>query len=217
MKKNMIMLLILMLWASPAAAQQAAEAQTPETRWRNSTPGSVQATGTYRWTATPVRENMSISSHPRAAHSTSNGLPSRNASRWNPIILNKKDYFGEVNYAYRDVVLFNMYTRGMYHNLDHFAFGPDDSTTPSPNLVDLNPNDQYAVENQLKRAFIRFKTSDFPFHLYADVTTLKRDGTVQQRFMRGFTGGLDLVSQSRDIDWNTTGGPDGSQQPLGTR
>ena len=37
--------------------------------------------------------------------------------------LNSKDYFGELDYAFRDVVLFNMYTRGMYHNLDHFSSG----------------------------------------------------------------------------------------------
>ncbi len=202
MKKNMIILLFLLLWASPAAAQPAAEAQTPESLEEF----SARISAGY--------SNISFDRNPRAGEyeylkSSAGGALDL---EWTPLpqrlslesyYLNQKDYFGEMNYAFRDVVLVNMYTRGLYHNLDHYAFGPDDLTTPSPSFVDLNPNDQYAVENKIKRAFIRFKTPDFPFHLYADVTTLEREGTIQQRFMRGFTGGLDLVSRSRDIDWNT--------------
>jgi hypothetical protein len=201
-KKNMIILLFLLLWASPAAAQLAAEAQTPE---------SLEE---FNARLSAGYSNVSLDRNPRAGEYEylKSSLGGALDLEWTPLpqrfslesyYLNQKDYFGEMNYAYRDVVLFNMYTRGMYHNLDHYTFGPDDPTTPSPSFVDLNPNDQYAVENQLKRAFIRFKTPDFPLHLYADVTTLERNGTIQQRFMRGFTGGLDLVSQSRDIDWNT--------------
>lgn len=198
----MIILLFLLLWASPAAAQLAAEAQTPE---------SLEE---FNARLSAGYSNVSLDRNPRAGEYEylKSSLGGALDLEWTPLpqrfslesyYLNQKDYFGEMNYAYRDVVLFNMYTRGMYHNLDHYTFGPDDPTTPSPSFVDLNPNDQYAVENQLKRAFIRFKTPDFPLHLYADVTTLERNGTIQQRFMRGFTGGLDLVSQSRDIDWNT--------------
>jgi hypothetical protein len=116
--------------------------------------------------------------------------------------LNSKDYFGELDYAYKDLVLFNMYTRSMYHNLDHYRFGPDDPTTPSPSLTDLNPNDFYGIQDKMERAFIRFKTPDFPFHLFADVQTLYREGQAQQRFLRGYTGGLNKVSQSRNVNWD---------------
>ena len=117
--------------------------------------------------------------------------------------LNNKDYFGEADYAFKDIVIFNGYTRGVFHNLDHYVLGPDDPTTPSPSFTDMNPGALYSVENTMRRAYIRFKTPDFPFHLYADVWTVDREGTIQQIFLRGFTGGLNIVSQSRDIDWNT--------------
>lgn len=197
MKKNGIILLLLMLWASRAAAQEA-----------------VESLEDFNGGIGLGYSDVSLTRNPRAAEyeylkSSAGGavdlewapLPQR--FRLESFYLNQKDYFGELNYAYRDTMLFNMYTRGMYHNLNHDTFGPDDPTTSSPSFVDLNPTDQYAVENQMGRAFVRLKTPDFPFHLYADVTTLERKGTVQQRFMRGFTGGLDLVSRSRDIDWNT--------------
>ena len=139
MKKNLIILLLLLLWASPAAAQQAAEAQTPESLEDIQRTAQCWATATYHWTAVLVQENTSISSHRWAAHWTSNGTPLPHRFSLESYYLNQKDYFGEMNYAYRDVVLFNMYTREMYHNLDHFSFGPDDPTTPSPSFVDKNP------------------------------------------------------------------------------
>ena len=116
--------------------------------------------------------------------------------------LNSKDYFGEMDYAYRDVVLFNGYTRNMFHNLNHYSFGPT-PTTPGVTFTDKDPAARYGIENQLSRAVIRFKIPHFPFHLFAEVLTIDRQGTIQQRFLREFTGNLDKVSESRDIDWNT--------------
>ncbi len=65
------------------------------------------------------------------------------------------------------------------------------------------PTDQYGIESQVRKGFVRFKIPDFPFHLYASATTSDREGKVQQIFLRGFTGGLDKVSQTRQIDWNS--------------
>ncbi|NTW37655.1 MAG: MtrB/PioB family outer membrane beta-barrel protein, partial [Syntrophobacteraceae bacterium] len=59
------------------------------------------------------------------------------------------------------------------------------------------------IESQMRRAFIRFKTPDFPFHLFADVQTLDRKGLVQQRFLRGDFSAMDKVSRSRSVDWET--------------
>ncbi len=203
MKKYTILLLMFMLWASAAAGQQAPQAKEPGSRadvfeglvgpaynWVDSE-GSTRAAeyeylkssfgGDLRLEYDPLPQRFSIDTH----------------------YLNQKDYFGEMDYAYRDIVLFNFLARGVYHNLDHLTFGPDDLTTPSPSFTDLDPNAEYALENALRRGSIRFKTPDFPFHIYADATTIDRTGTIQQRFLRGFTGGLDKVSQSRDIDWSS--------------
>jgi len=115
--------------------------------------------------------------------------------------LNQKDYFGEVDYAWKDIVLLNGYMRGLYHNLDHYILGPDDPTTPMPSFTDLNPGAAYNVENALRSGSLRLKTPDFPFHLYANVRTIDREGTIQQIFL---SPPLNEISQSREIDWNTT-------------
>jgi hypothetical protein len=192
-----------MLWASAASAQQAAELK-----------GSASPAEVFEGIMGPTYHWVSQEGNARADEydylkSTGGGnlqfeydpLPQRFGIETH--YLSQKDYFGELDYAYRDVVLVNFLTRGVYHNLDHFSIGPDDPTTASPSFTDLNPDDLYAVENQMRRGFIRFKTPDFPFHLYADALTIDREGKVQQRFMRGFTGGLNVVSQSRGIDWNS--------------
>jgi hypothetical protein len=203
MKKHLLILLMVMLWASAAPAQQSAEPKGPVSpaevfegligptyHWV-SQEGSERA-DEYDYLKSTVGGNLQFEYDP---------LPQRFGIETHYI--SQKDYFGELDYAYRDVVLVNFLTRGVYHNLDHFTFAPDDPATAAPSFTDLNPEDLYATENQLRKGFIRFKTPDFPFHLYADATTTDREGKVQQRFLRGFTGGLNLVSQTRAIDWNS--------------
>ncbi len=198
MKKYTILLLIFVLWASAAAGQEAPGEKAdvfegfigPAYNW-------VQADGNTR----ADEYEYLKSSFGGDVHLEYDPLPQRFSLETH--YLNQKDYFGEMDYAYRDIVLFNFLARGVYHNLDHLRFGTDDLTTPSPSFTDLDPNGQYALENALRRASIRFKTPDFPFHIYADATTVDRTGTIQQRFLRGFTGGLDKVSQSRDLDWSS--------------
>jgi hypothetical protein len=197
-----------MLWASPVVAQQAAGTRTAETK-------GVEGLEAFEGRISLGYRSIQQDGNPAHAgefdYLKSSAIGALDFE-WDPLphrfvfesyYLNSKDYFVETDYAFKDIVLFNWYTRGLFHNLDHYSFGPDDLTTPSPSFTDLNPGDLYSVENQLRRGFIRLKTPDFPFHLYAEMRTVDREGTIQQRFMRGFTGGLDKVSQSRNIDWNT--------------
>jgi hypothetical protein len=207
MKKTILIFIVFMLWASLAAAEQAAGENTSEAQ-------STEGPGTdfegrigvgYRWitqNGNPIAgEYDFIKSSPTGALDLEyDPLPHRFVLESN--FLNNKDYFGEMDYAYKDVVLFDAYARDLFHNLSHYNFGPA-STDPKVSFTDKNPGAEYNIENQMRRAFIRFKTPDFPFHLYAEVVTVDREGTVQQRFLREFTGNLDKVSESRDIDWNT--------------
>ena len=211
MKKTMIALLMIMLWASLAMAQQAgdqpaqvpaAEAQAEVSKevfdarvgldYRGVTQKDNARAGEYEYLKSSGGGALDIEYDP---------LPHRFVLE--SYVLNQKDYYGSVDYSYRDVVLFNMYTRDLYHNLQHYRFGPDDTATTSISSTDKNPDDLYGLENKMRRAFIRFKTPDFPFHLYANIVTVDREGTIQQRFLRGYTGSLERVSQSREVDWNS--------------
>jgi len=206
MKKTILTLIVFMLWVSLAAAEQAANDRTSEAQSTEASGADFEgrAGAGYRWMSqngNPIAGEYDFikSSVTGALDLEYDPLPHRFVLE--SYFLNHKDYFGEMDYAYRDVVIFNGYVRDMFHNLSHYNFGPP-STTPGVTFTDKDPGAEYGIENQLRRAFIRFKTPDFPFHLYAEVLTVDREGTIQQRFLRG-SSGLDVVSQSRDIDWNT--------------
>ncbi len=206
MKKNLLILMTLMLWASPVVAQQTGGATSP------SVPApeqqevlEVEAILGY-WSVTNGG-NPRVARYDYLKSSVAGGL----SVEWDPLphrflfessALNRKDYFGLMDYAYRDVVVFNVYGRGLYHNLNHVSLGLDDPLTASPGFVDRNPGAEYAVENKLRGAFLRLKTPDFPLHFYVDAQTYDRAGTIQQRFMLD-PGSINKVSQSREIDWST--------------
>ena len=206
MKKIILIFIVFMLWVSLAAAEQASSELTSEAQ-STETPGADfegRIGVGYRWMTqkgNPIAGEYDFikSSATGALDMEYDPLPHRFVLE--SYFLNHKDYFGEMDYAYKDVVLFNGYARDMFHNLNHYNLGPA-STTPNLSFTDKDPGAEYGIENQLRRAFIRFKTPDFPFHLYAEVITVDREGTIQQRFLNG-SSGLDIVSQSRDIDWNT--------------
>jgi hypothetical protein len=203
MKKYLILMFVVLFWASPAMAQQAGGSADfePQEQVFNGRIGP-----SYYWVQ---RDRSARAGEYEFLEKSVGGVLQ---TEWDPLphrfsldtnYLNRKDYFGEMDYAYRDVVVVDLLTRGVFHNLDHLGLGADDPTTPSPSFTDLNPADQYGVESQLRKGFIRFKYPDFPFHVYAEAITIDREGKIQQLFLRGFTGGLDKVSQTRDIDWNS--------------
>jgi opacity protein-like surface antigen len=200
MKKFIVMMAaaVLMAWASPLMAQTGPEGDlvaAPEVRIGGGNYG-IKHTGD-----SIAGEYLYLKSSPAGELEF----------EWDPLphrfvlesyYLNPKDYFGEIDYSYRDLVVFNGYTRGLFHNLNHVTFGTDNPITVTPSFTDLNPGDLYGIDNQLSRGFIRFKMPNFPLHLYANVRTIDREGTVQQRFLS--TGGFNKISQSRIVDWNTS-------------
>ena len=210
MKKLILIISFLTLWASLAAAQQVAGGETPDTETEETKPAKLELPPEYRigvgWYGIKNTGNPMASEYDYLKNSPTGALD----FEWDPLphrfslesyYLNNKDYFGEMDYAWKDIVLMNGYMRGLFHNLPHYVLGPDDPSTPMPSFTDMNPLDQYGVENELRRGFLRLKTPDFPLHLYADVRTIDREGSIQQRYLSGVEN---LVAQSRDVDWNTT-------------
>jgi len=118
-------------------------------------------------------------------------------------VLNAKDYFADFDYAYKDIVMLNMITRSLYHNLNHYSLGQDDPATPVPYFTDLNPGDLYGSSNAMSRIQVRIKTPEFPFHIYLEAKSQEKHGTIQQLFYSSFSGGFNKLSRSRDIDYET--------------
>ncbi|MBA4371322.1 MAG: hypothetical protein C0402_00500 [Thermodesulfovibrio sp.] len=118
---------------------------------------------------------------------------------------NSKDYFGDINYSYEDVVLFRGLFRGLYHNLDTLSLIDLNPATPSPGVLQRDTDLSYGVRWNMSNVFLRFKTHDFPFHVYFDGTSIIRKGSQQQRFLLGSGGNSSIIrtSQAREIDWKT--------------
>jgi predicted porin len=129
---------------------------------------------------------------------------------------NKNDYFGDISYAYRDMVLFRGINRTLWHNLDNILLVvPAPTATQSVDVRDAGVN--YGVKWSINSAFLRFKTPDYPFHIYLDGNIIDKDGTMQQRFLggSGFFNDLVRTSESRSIDWETKQLTVGSNTHLG--
>jgi hypothetical protein len=201
MKKIIYLITLIVLLAPPLWAQE----QTPTGgQYQLATPFDGDIRLGYRWNMTSGNPQAGEYEyqHPSAAGSAViefDPLPTRMLLE--TYVLNSKDYFGEFDYAYKDIIMLNLLSRSMFHNLDHYSIG---QSTTDMTVTDLNPTDVYGASNAMNRAQIRFKAPDFPFHIYLEARSQEKHGTIQQRFMNSFTAG-DKMSRSRDIDYETQG------------
>jgi len=120
-------------------------------------------------------------------------------------VVNKKDYFGDISYAYEDIVLFRGIDRALFHNLENITLVDLDpgSTNYAVDVMDHGEN--YGLKSDIGSVFLRLKTHDFPFHAYINGTFIEKDGDQQQRYLLGSGSFNDIVraSKSRDIDSKT--------------
>lgn len=132
-------------------------------------------------------------------------------------IKNQKDYYGDLSYAYKDILLFRGRNNTMYHNLENIKLIDLDVSTSSPGVAIKDASKDYGIKTGLSNFLLRLKTPDFPFHLYVDGTLIKKDGTQQQRFMGGAAYFNEQVraSRSRNIDWTTENIVIGTNSHLG--
>jgi len=121
--------------------------------------------------------------------------------------LNRKDYFWDMSYAYEDMVIFRTINRTLFHNLDNLA-PVDLNTANSDYRVNVLDKDvKYGTKFGMNTFSLRFKTHDFPFHVYLDGSLIDRDGTQQQHsFLKGSSSPRSgfRTSEQRDIDTRTT-------------
>lgn len=118
-------------------------------------------------------------------------------------VKNEKDYFGDVSYAYEDIVLFRTINRTLWHNLENITLRG--VLNPSAGVSIRDSGVDYGVKSGFTNIFLRFKTHDFPFHVYIDGGLIEREGSQQLRSLLGSGYFNDAVrtSQARDVDWHT--------------
>lgn len=130
-------------------------------------------------------------------------------------VVNKKDFFGDAGYSYKDIVLFRGITRSIYHNLDNITLvGPAASVLPNGATVAptgtqgvyvKDADEEYGVRWGMTNVYLRFKTPDYPLHVFVDGSVIDKSGTMQQRFLQGSGSFSNIVrvSEARDVDWRT--------------
>lgn len=116
---------------------------------------------------------------------------------------NTKDYHGEFDYSYGDIVMFNGLARKLYRNMRHLSLGEDDPATASPSFTDYDPEDEYYAQVGSTSGRIRLKTPDFPLHVYLEAKNQEEHNKMQVRFLESFSGGMNKASRTRDVDYET--------------
>jgi predicted porin len=132
-------------------------------------------------------------------------------------VKNKKDYMGDITYMYQDIIRFRGISSSLFHNLDTVRLIDLDPSTPSPGVDVRDAGTKYGVRTGISNASLRFKTPDFPFHVYVEGSLIERSGTQQQISLLGSGSFNNIVraSQSRNIDLDTKSVIVGANSHLG--
>jgi hypothetical protein len=130
---------------------------------------------------------------------------------------NEKDYFGDLTYMYKDVVHLRVIETSLFHNLDNVTLIDLDPSTPSPGVDVRDAGINFGTRFGMSHAFLRFKTPDYPFHVYLEGSLIERSGNTQQRTLLGSASFNNIVrtSQSRGIDQDTKNLVIGANSHLG--
>lgn len=196
MNKIIYLIALLVLLAPPVGAQERGGL------YKLATPFEGDLALGYRWNMTsgnPMAGEYQYQHSSVAGSALIEYDPLPNRFLLESYYENSKDYFAELDYSYGDMVMLTVMTRSLFHNTDHYAIG---GSTTGMTVTDLDPADEYGTSNAMNRAQVRFKTPDFPFHIYLEAKSQEKHGSYQQRFMNSFTSG-DKMSRTREIDWET--------------
>ncbi len=117
--------------------------------------------------------------------------------------LERDDLYLDTGYAYGEVLLSRFIMRGLTHNLDHYPLPAADPDSVTRKYNDRNAGDSYQADVTASDLFLRLKTPDYPFHLFARYFRYDKEGTVQQRFLVGYFNDMTVTSESRRIDYRT--------------
>lgn len=131
--------------------------------------------------------------------------------------LNENDYFGEMRYAYKDLLLSRVIGRKLFHNLENYTLRDLDPATAYPGIDRRDRGETYGVEAAMNKYFLRVKAPAFPWHVYSEGDVFHKQGSRQQRLLAGtgYYNDVELVSTSRDIDQETKSYTFGTNSHLG--
>lgn len=161
----------------------------------------------YRWVS--IDESLKAAEYIYPHSSLSFGLnllscPLPFRYHLNTEFISKHDFYMDTGFAYKDLVLFRDILVGAHHNLGHFPYDPDNDFSGEISFEDKNPKDIYYKDFTSNLLSLRLKAPDFPFHTFLRHRYVEREGRRQQRFVLGYHNQeLNMISESREIDWQS--------------
>jgi hypothetical protein len=200
-------------------APQAAEASFSQEREEPSV--SFETEGDfflgYRWVST--EDSLKAAEYIYPHSSVSFGLnllscPLPYRYHVNGEFVSKYDFYSDAGFAYKDLILFRDILVGVHHNLNHYSY-QHENVSPPIRYLDDKIDDKYYVDFASNLISLRLKAPDFPLHGFVNHRHVEREGTIQQRFLRGYFDSLDMVSETRDIDWKSNAVKLGANSHLG--
>ena len=173
----------------------------------------------YRWVSTDDSLKAAEYIYPHSSLSLGLNLLSCTLPyryRLNTQFITKYDFYTDAGFAYKDLVLFRDILVGAHHNLEHFPYNSDNNIPGEITFEDKNPADIYYKDFTSNVFSLRLKAPDFPFHTFMRHRYVGREGRRQQRFVLGYHNQeQNMISQSRDIDWQSNAVQLGANSHLG--
>lgn len=115
--------------------------------------------------------------------------------------LGESNYYGDLGYAYRDLLLFRDIFDGVHHNLDHYHYLYPN--TQGASYVDRSVADENYIDFYKNDLLLRLKAPDYPFHVFFKNKYVGREGGIEERFWTGSVLNMIKTSQTRTIDWDS--------------
>jgi hypothetical protein len=121
---------------------------------------------------------------------------------WELDVMNDEDYFSDIRYSYKDLVLVRSVNRALFHNLSDIDLVQPAGFAP---INDPTGGD-YGYGAAYGNISVRLKAPHYPAHAFLNVWYMSKDGDRQQRRIGGSAhfGNRPRVTERRSMDWTTT-------------
>ncbi len=110
------------------------------------------------------------------------------------------DSFTDLRYAYGDTFLFRWTNIRLYHNYELRPLIDLDTSTSSPGVDASGCTASCGTGATINKAFLRYKTPDYPAHLYLDYFFIGRNGDRQHMMLGGSGYYNNIVRTSEEGD-----------------
>lgn len=116
---------------------------------------------------------------------------------------NRRDYYNDMSYSYKDLIFFRSVSRSIFHNIDNIMPVAFNVMTGALSTDIRDTGEVYGIRSGIHSLFLRLKAPDYPFHIYIDNRILDKEGIRQETGLlgSGYFNDLLVSSRKREIDW----------------